>query len=306
MAIGLGFIIAIILLKYKPTYEVTLSGEKMGYVNSETRFEDKIKSEIIEMEGKNIYFVSLDNMPSYEFKLVDRTQETNEDEILLALKDDAKIMYKYYAVILNDETQAFVDSLEEAEQTVNQIKEEHKDEEITLDLKISENYTENINEVSIETIQVAQAQVEEKVTALIEEEEKSKLPSINGITLAVVPVSGRVTSRYGAVSRIRSGAHTGTDIACTTGTDIKVVADGTVTFAQRNGSYGNLIKVDHGNGVETWYAHCSKLYATVGQQVKAGDVIAAVGSTGNSTGPHLHLEIRVDGVAINPQKYFYK
>ena len=306
MAIGLGFIIAIILLKYKPTYEVTLSGEKMGYVNNETEFEDKIQSEIIEMEGKNIYFVSLDNMPSYEFKLVDRTQETNEDEILLALKDDAKIMYKYYAVILNDETQAFVDSLEEAEQTVNQIKEEHKDEEITLDLKISENYTENINEVSIETIQVAQAQVEEKVTALIEEEEKSKLPSINGITLAVVPVSGRVTSRYGAVSRIRSGAHTGTDIACTTGTDIKVVADGTVTFSQRNGSYGNLIKVDHGNGVETWYEHCSKLYATVGQQVKAGDVIAAVGSTGNSTGPHLHLEIRVDGVAINPQKYFYK
>ena len=306
MAIGLGFIIAIILLKYKPTYEVTLSGEKIGYVNNETEFEDKIQSEIIEMEGKNIYFVSLDNMPSYEFKLVDRTQETNEDEILLALKDDAKIMYKYYAVILNDETQTFVDSLEEAEQTVNQIKEEHKDEEITLDLKISENYTENLNEVSIETIQVAQAQVEEKVTALIEEEEKSKLPSINGITLAVVPVSGRVTSRYGAVSRIRSGAHTGTDIACTTGTDIKVVADGTVTFAQRNGSYGNLIKVDHGNGVETWYAHCSKLYATVGQQVKAGDVIAAVGSTGNSTGPHLHLEIRVDGVAINPQKYLYK
>ena len=305
MAIGLGFIIAIILLKYKPTYEVTLSGEKIGYVNNETEFEDKIQSEIIEMEGKNIYFVSLDNMPSYEFKLVDRTQETNEDEILLALKDDAKIMYKYYAVILNDETQTFVDSLEEAEQTVNQIKEEHKDEEITLDLKISENYTENLNEVSIETIQVAQAQVEEKVTALIEEEEKSKLPSINGITLAVVPVSGRVTSRYGAVSRIRSGAHTGTDIACTTGTDIKVVADGTVTFAQRNGSYGNLIKVDHGNGVETWYAHCSKLYATVGQQVKAGDVIAAVGSTGNSTGPHLHLEIRVDGVAINPQKYLY-
>ena len=305
MAIGLGFIIAIILLKYKPTYEVTLSGEKIGYVNNETEFEDKIQSEIIEMEGKNIYFVSLDNMPSYEFKLVDRTQETNEDEILLALKDDAKIMYKYYAVILNDETQTFVDSLEEAEQTVNQIKEEHKDEEITLDLKISENYTENLNEVSIETIQVAQAQVEEKVTALIEEEEKSKLPSINGITLAVVPVSGRATSRYGAVSRIRSGAHTGTDIACTTGTDIKVVADGTVTFAQRNGSYGNLIKVDHGNGVETWYAHCSKLYATVGQQVKAGDVIAAVGSTGNSTGPHLHLEIRVDGVAINPQKYLY-
>lgn len=61
------------------------------------------------------------------------------------------------------------------------------------------------------------------------------------------------------------------------------------------------MKVDHGNGVETWYTHCSKLHATVGQQVKAEDVIAAVGSTGS----HLHLEIRVDGVTINPQKYLY-
>ena len=68
----------------------------------------------------------------------------------------------------------------------------------------------------------------------------------------------------------------------------------------------NLVKIDHGNGVETWYAHCSKIYTRVGQKVKAGDVISAVGSTGNSTGPHLHLEIRINGVAINPQKYLYR
>ena len=90
------------------------------------------------------------------------------------------------------------------------------------------------------------------------------------------------------------------------GTDIKVVSDGTVIFAGWDGDFGNLIKVDHGNGVQTWYAHCSKLYATVGQQVTAGDVIAAVGSTGNSTGPHLHLEIRVNGTPVNPQLYLYK
>ena len=84
------------------------------------------------------------------------------------------------------------------------------------------------------------------------------------------------------------------------------MADGTVIFSARSGSYGNLIKISHDNGVETWYGHCSKLYATVGQKVEAGDIIGAVGSTGNSTGPHLHLEIRVDGVAINPQNYLYK
>lgn len=306
MAIALGLIIAIILIKYKPVYKVTLDGEEIGCIKNETEFEDRIQTEIIEMEGKNIDFVSLENMPSYELKLVNRAQETNEEEILVALRENSKIIYKYYAVILNNEAVGFVEDIEEAEQTVNQIKEEHKEENVELDLQITENYTENIDEVSIETIQVAQAQVEERVAALIEEDEKSKMPSINGIVLAVQPVTGSITSRFGARSSIRSGAHTGTDIACATGTPIQVVADGTVIFAERNGSYGNLIKVDHGNGVETWYAHCNTLKAIVGQQVNAGDVIATVGSTGNSTGPHLHLEIRINGVAVNPQQYLYK
>lgn len=84
------------------------------------------------------------------------------------------------------------------------------------------------------------------------------------------------------------------------------MADGVVTNASYSGSYGNLVKVDHGNGVETWYAHTSKMYVKKGQEVKAGDEIATVGSTGNSTGPHLHLEIRLNGEHINPQKYVYK
>ena len=66
-----------------------------------------------------------------------------------------------------------------------------------------------------------------------------------------------------------------------------------------------MIVVSHGNGVQTYYAHCSKLYASVGQSVAQGEIIAAVGSTGNSTGPHLHLEVRVNGVAYNPQNYVY-
>ena len=303
MAVALGIIIAIILLKYKPIYKVTLSGQEIGYVENETKLENRIQTEIIEMEGKNIDFVSLDDMPNYELKLVDRSQETNEDEIMIALKDNAKIMYKYYAVILNNETVGLVDNMEEAEQAVNQIKEENKS--VNLDLMITQNYTEDISSINLESVQETQTKVEEKVEALIEQDEKTKKPILNGILLAVTPVEGRVTSRFGSVSSIRSSAHTGTDIACAKGTPIKVVASGTVTFAERNGSYGNLIKVDHGNGVETWYAHCTDLYGRVGEHVNAGDVIATVGSTGNSTGNHLHIEIRVDGVAINPQKYLY-
>lgn len=306
MAVALGLIIAIILLKYKPTYIVTIAGQEVGYVKNETELDTKIQEEIIEMEGKNIDFVSLDEMPNYELKLVSRTQETNEEEIILALKENAKIMYKYYAVILNNETVGLVDNLEEAEQSVNKIKEANKNKSIKLDLAITTNYTENINEVTLESVQVAEAKVEEKVKALIKQDEKTRKPIINGILLAVTPVKGNITSRFGHVSSIRSGAHTGTDIACPQGTPIKAVASGTVIFAERSGSYGNLIKVSHGNGVETWYAHCTDLYGTVGQEVKAGEVIATVGSTGNSTGNHLHLEIRVNGSAINPQKYLYR
>ena len=66
-----------------------------------------------------------------------------------------------------------------------------------------------------------------------------------------------------------------------------------------------MVVINHGNGVETYYGHCSKLYVKAGQHVNQGDAIAAVGNTGNSTGPHLHLEIRLNGVAYNPQNYLY-
>ena len=128
---------------------------------------------------------------------------------------------------------------------------------------------------------------------------------MNNIQLSVLPVTGRITSRYGERSSLRRSTHTGLYIACNAGTDIKVVSNGTVTFSGKKGSYGNLIIVDHGNGVETWYGHCSKLYAKVGDTVTAGDVVAAVGSTGNSTGPHLHFEIRINGECVNPQSYVY-
>lgn len=122
MAIALGLIIAIILLKYRPIYKVTLGGQEIGYVEDGAKLKERIQQEIIEMEGKNIDFVSLNEVPGYEFKLVSKTQETNEEEIMLALRENARIMYKYYAVILNNETVGLVDNIEEAEQEVNTIK----------------------------------------------------------------------------------------------------------------------------------------------------------------------------------------
>ena len=126
------------------------------------------------------------------------------------------------------------------------------------------------------------------------------------MALGTLPVSGYISSRYGTSSRLRVSTHTGLDIAAIEGTPIKVIAKGTVTYAGWYGSYGLLVKVDHENGVETWYAHTSKINVKKGQKVKSGDIIALVGNTGNSTGAHLHLEIRINGRHVNPQNYLYR
>ena len=128
--------------------------------------------------------------------------------------------------------------------------------------------------------------------------------NLQGMNL-VIPVNGTVTSRFGTVSSIRSSSHTGLDISTSRGSGIRPIANGTVVFAAYKGSYGNLVIIDHGNGVQSYYAHCNALYVSNGQAVDTNSVIAAVGSTGNSTGPHLHLEIRINGVPVNPQSYIY-
>ena len=123
------------------------------------------------------------------------------------------------------------------------------------------------------------------------------------------PISGIITSRYKSSGRIRRTPHTGLDIATSIGTPIKATSAGTVVYAGwrggYNGGYGNLIAISHGNGIQTLYGHCSKIYVSVGQSVYQGETIGAVGSTGNSTGPHLHFEVRVNGIAYNPQNYLY-
>ena len=116
------------------------------------------------------------------------------------------------------------------------------------------------------------------------------------------PTVGTLTSRFGG----RWGSmHTGIDVANNTGTNITSAAAGTVKFTGWYGGYGNLVIVSHGGGVETYYAHCSSILVSAGQSVAQGQSIAKMGSTGNSTGPHLHFEVRVNGVAQNPQTYVY-
>ncbi len=293
-------------------YKVSISGKELGYIKNKEALEESLKEEIIEKSEKNVDSIQIKTNPEYELKLIERTIETKETQIIKEIENDVDVTYRYYEIAFNNEAMDYVNTLEEATQVISNIKEESQEQE--LDLSIIEKYTRNEEEIKTTTLNIAQNDVKTKIAQKIEEQEKQKeeekrinsMPEINGIKLAYLPVSGRISSRYGVSSRIRKSKHTGLDIATSKGTPIKVVAAGTVTCASYKGSYGNLVKVEHGNGLETWYAHTSKMHVTVGQKVTAGEVIAEVGSTGNSTGNHLHLEIRINGEHVNPQNYLYK
>ena len=117
----------------------------------------------------------------------------------------------------------------------------------------------------------------------------------------LMPVENyQLTSSYGP----RWGrAHEGIDLAVSTGTVVVSTADGVVVQSGWNGGYGISIYVDHGNGIISRYGHLSQAYAQVGREVKQGETIGLSGNTGNSTGPHLHFEIRIGDVAVNPANY---
>ncbi len=97
--------------------------------------------------------------------------------------------------------------------------------------------------------------------------------------------------------------HEGLDFTANTGTPIRAAADGIVSSAEQSGAYGKLVKIEHGAGLETRYAHTSKILVKVGERVTKGQIVAEVGSTGRSTGPHLHYEIRLNGASLDPRKY---
>lgn len=330
VTIGSAIIITVVCIKYKPAYKVTISGETIGFVEDKNVIEAKIEKYINDTTG-NIAFREVDKLPEYELKLINREQKLETKNIMLAVENLTTTTYRTYAVTSDGENKAIVATQDEAEQIINEIKSDLKSE-IDLKLGIVEIYSTELVTDSVEDAtnvlnEFKVAKVNEYETKKAEEEKQAKIAaqkaryasaskaiattttigatgSISGMPLSI-PVSGSITSRFGVRSSSRSSTHTGLDIATSAGTGIRPITAGTVSYVGYKGSYGNLIIIDHGNGVQSYYAHCSALYVSVGQPVDSGTTIGAVGSTGNSTGPHLHLEIRLNGSPVNPQNYLY-
>lgn len=311
LGISILLIICAVALFFKPIYSVSLNGEQIGYSKDKSKLQSEINKYMENGDGQaNVAFVQIEAMPEYKMCLLKRNIVTNDDEIFEAVKKQGITYYNYYAISIGEEIKAYVKDFSSAEEIVNQLKE--KESTNADEIVITEIYETDLKEFSdVETV-VADLYVKKVEVPKVVKSSRKVNTSANlsyqsiGIGLNLIrPISGTITSRFGSISRVRSGAHTGLDIAASTGTPIKAAASGTVIFSGTKSAYGKMIVISHGNGIETYYGHCSKLYADVGEKVSQGETIAAVGSTGNSTGPHLHLEIRVNGVAYNPQNYVY-
>lgn len=308
-------ILMALVVIYKPIYSVTLNGEFIGYSKDKTKLQKRINSYMENGEGENIAFVQIDALPEYKMCLLKRGIVTDDEAIFEKVKSTGINYYTYYAIAENNEEKLYVSNFSEAEQIVNSLKEKNSSNKDNISLK--EKYSTELKDfVSVEEA-VAKLYVEPiKVVnskRIATNTTSRGVSTSTGITNArynigislIRPISGTITSKYGSRSGVRSGAHTGLDIAAPYGTSIAAAASGTVVFSGWNGSLGKMIAIDHGNGVQTYYAHCSSLLVGVGTKVSQGQIIAKVGSTGNSTGNHLHLEVRVNGKSYNPQYYVY-
>lgn len=179
-------------------------------------------------------------------------------------------------------------------------------EDLDAQVPLTERHNSLMREMHQQTqdLETATARQSESFESLLEHLEGQV--NLLASTPAIRPTSGWKTSGFGYRTSPFTGLrefHKGLDIATRKGTPIHATADGIVTYAGRKGLLGNVVIIDHGYGLVTRYGHCDEILKKANDEVKRGEIIATVGSTGRSTGPHVHYEVMLNGVLTNPEKY---
>lgn len=240
----------------------------------------------------------------------------NNAEYITTISDyDRDMLVKFREVVKNveEQEQALKEEYKEMESLQNELIEKQSKLQTMLDSKNSEigdlenAIQKNANELAaLEKAAADAARKQNEANNSFSSNAGASVVTGNGTLTHPVPGYSRISSYFGYREQPLAGAstnHKGIDFAAGTGTPIYAAAGGTVTSAGYSGNAGNMIVINHGNGMTTYYMHCHKLYVKSGQKVSKGQNIAAVGTTGNSTGPHLHFQVNVNGVPKNPLKY---
>lgn len=315
LILGLIFfgIVMTVLNVYKPIVKAYVNDEFVGYFKSESQF-DQVYNDLV-AEKQNIdenVKVYLDGEPSFVESYI-RESLLEDQNLYTNLRAKIKTEYTIYKVAVNDEEKMVFNTQDEA----NKYAEKLKAEVSTVTVTTSEEKVAELGELT--TLERADAIYKDIVdrnkpveTPKVTYTYTYDAPTTTNATASseianqalaeggVWPTTSRlITCYYGGYY-----GHTGTDIAGNIGNPIYAYKSGLVTFAGwSTGGYGYLVKIDHGNGFITMYAHCSKILVKAGDTVSGGENIAQVGSTGYSTGPHLHFEIRINGVAVDSYPY---
>ena len=253
--------------------------------------------------------------------------ETHYLDILLKSKSLSDFLSSYYIITeLSELDSDLIKELEEKKKTIDlsrQKLENEKQELATIvenqtrlsrtlqnTKKMRESFIEKLSDdekdlqTKIDEINAQYDEVNKQILALAEQGIDTAY--IGGELAWPVPGYTRITSKYAMRVHPITGQyklHTGVDIGAPEGANFIAANDGIVTKAERNTAYGNMVIVDHGGGISTLYAHGSEILVEVGQSVKRGEVVLKVGSTGYSTGPHAHFEVRINGVTTDPLPY---
>ena len=240
----------------------------------------------------------------------DRNMLTEFQQIVEAVAEQEEMLKTEYA-----ELETLQDSLIAKQEELNQLVEGKEEElkQISADLGATQERLAQLKEAAAaaarkqeELARLAKAQAEAQANAGSGGGAGAAVVSGNGMFTHPCPGYSRISSEFGWREAPIAGAgnnHKGMDLAAPTGTPIYAAAAGTVTTARYSSSAGNWVVINHGNGLQTYYMHASALYVSEGQTVSKGQNIAAVGSTGQSTGPHLHFQVMQNGTPVNPRNY---
>ena len=309
-------VVVTILNTYKPMFKVTIKDQFIGYFKSRQEFDEVYQILVNEKlqldENAKVY---LDTNPVFTQAFV-KPSVLDNNNLYTSLRAEIRAEYTTYAVLVNNEKKLEFKNKDDAEKYSNSMKEQVKD----LNVAIKETKTNELSEVN--NIETANAILKDVVARhkpvppppppkpkpkprpkprprprpVNQTQAYVTIPAASG---GVWPTtSRRISCGFGGYR-----GHTGIDIDGHTGDPNVAYKAGKVIFAGWSGAYGYLVKVDHGGGIQTWYAHNSRILVSVGQNVAQGQTLALQGSTGRSTGDHLHFEIRINGRPVNPYPY---
>lgn len=299
----LSAVMVTILNIYTPTYRAIINGKIVGYFKTEAEFDEVYQTIASEKKTDGLDVkVYLEKDPEFELSYV-RKKKIEDQNLYTEVREVAKTEYTIYDVVVKDNVEMVFTSKESADSYVDELKKNTANVNVDIkEEKVAElnniTDTEKAKEIYSDLVSRYKPAVKKKTAytatgTYVATTAKSNNASVAG---GIKPTSGLYTQYFG-------GGHTGIDIANKVGTPIYAYKSGTVSYAKWQNGYGYLVKIEHGDGISTYYAHLSTFNVHEGDSVAAGQQIGQMGSTGWSTGPHLHFEIRINNVPTNPLPY---